>query len=150
MSTIEKKLFKEIEVKGSQPINPYEAGTKYYRGISTVNPENPNPVLYDLALIKQDIINHFHIRQGEKLSDPSFGTIIWDALFEPLTDGMKGAITQNVTRVVSADPRVRIKSVIVDQFESGLQVEINLEYLPYNIEETMRLTFDQNAGYLAS
>tara|TARA_Y200000002_G_scaffold178410_2_gene147062 strand:- start:2286 stop:2738 length:453 start_codon:yes stop_codon:yes gene_type:complete len=150
MSTIEKKLFKEIEVKGSQPINPYEAGTKYYRGISTVNPENPNPVLYDLALIKQDIINHFHIRQGEKLSDPSFGTIIWDALFEPLTDGMKDAITQNVTRVVSADPRVRIKSVIVDQFESGLQVEINLEYLPYNIEETMRLTFDQNAGYLAS
>ena len=150
MSTIEKKLFKEIEVKGSQPINPYEAGTKYYRGISTVNPENPNPVLYDLALIKQDIINHFHIRQGEKLSDPSFGTIIWDALFEPLTDGMKDAITQNVTRVVSADPRVRIKSVIVDQFESGLQVEINLDYLPYNIEETMRLTFDQNAGYLAS
>jgi len=150
MSTIEKKLFKEIEVKGSQPINPYEAGTKYYRGISTVNPENPNPVLYDLALIKQDIINHFHIRQGEKLSDPSFGTIIWDALFEPLTDGMKDAITQNVTRVVSADPRVRIKSVIVDQFESGLQVEINLEYLPYNIEETMRLTFDQNAGFLAS
>ena len=150
MSTIEKKLFKEIEVKGSQPINPYEAGTKYYRGISTVNPENPNPVLYDLALIKQDIINHFHIRQGEKLSDPSFGTIIWDALFEPLTDGMKDAITQNVTRVVSADPRVRVKSVIVDQFESGLQVEINLEYLPYNIEETMRLTFDQNAGYLAS
>jgi len=63
---------------------------------------------------------------------------------------MKDAITQNVTRVVSADPRVRIKSVIVDQFESGLQVEINLEYLPYNIEETMRLTFDQNAGYLAS
>ena len=150
MSTIEKKLFKEIEVKGSQPVNPYEAGTKFYRGISTVNPENPNPVLYDLALIKQDIINHFHIRQGEKLSDPSFGTIIWDALFEPLTDGMKDAITQNVTRVVSADPRVRIKSVIVDQFESGLQVEINLEYLPYNIEETMRLTFDQNAGYLAS
>ena len=150
MSTIEKKLFKEIEVKGSQPVNPYEAGTKFYRGISTVNPENPNPVLYDLALIKQDIINHFHIRQGEKLSDPSFGTIIWDALFEPLTDGMKDAITQNVTRVVSADPRVRIKSVIVDQFESGLQVEINLEYLPYNIEETMRLTFDQNAGFLAS
>ncbi len=150
MSTLEKKLFKEITVKGSQPVNPYEAGTKFYRGISTVNPENPNPVLYDLALIKQDIINHFHIRQGEKLSDPSFGTIIWDALFEPLTDGMKDAITQNVTRVVSADPRVRIKSVIVDQFESGLQVEINLEYLPYNIEETMRLTFDQNAGFLSS
>tara|TARA_B100001057_G_scaffold500701_1_gene617257 strand:- start:7113 stop:7565 length:453 start_codon:yes stop_codon:yes gene_type:complete len=150
MSTREKQLFKEITVTGSQPVNPYESGTKYYRGFSTVNPDNPNPVLYDLALIKQDIINHFHIRQGEKLSDPTFGTIIWDALFEPLTDNMKDAITQNVTRVVSADPRVRVKSVIVDQFESGLQVEINLEYLPYNIQETMRLTFDENAGFIAS
>tara|TARA_B100001287_G_C22340297_1_gene370370 strand:- start:9 stop:461 length:453 start_codon:yes stop_codon:yes gene_type:complete len=150
MSTIEKKLFKEISVRGSQSIQDYETGSKYYRGFSTVNPENPNPVLYDIALIKQDIINHFHIRQGEKLSDPTFGTIIWDALFEPLTDGLKDAITQNVTRIVSADPRVKVKSVIVDQFESGIQVEVNLEYLPYNIAETMRLSFDQNAGFLAS
>ena len=150
MSTIEKKLFKEITVAGNQRTEEYGPGTKAYRGISTVNPNSTNPVLYDLALIKQDIINHFHIRQGEKLSDPTFGTIIWDALFEPLTDGLKDAITQNVTRIVSTDPRVKVKSVIVDQYESGIQIEVNLEYLPYNIAETMRLSFDENAGFLAS
>ena len=69
-----------------------------------------------------------HIRQGEKLSDPEFGTIIWDILFEPLTPALKDAVTQNITRIVNTDPRVKVKSVIVDQFESGIQVEIELEY----------------------
>ena len=107
-------------------------------------------MLYDIALIKQDIINHFHIRQGEKLSDPEFGTIIWDILFEPLTPALKDAVTQNITRIVNTDPRVKVKSVIVDQFESGIQVEIELEYLPYNISEKMKLTFDENNGFLTS
>ena len=150
MSSLEKKLFKDITVKGNQKQNSYELGSKYYRGISTVNPNNSNPVLYDIALIKQDIINHFHIRQGEKLSDPEFGTIIWDILFEPLTPALKDAVTQNITRIVNTDPRVKVKSVIVDQFESGIQVEIELEYLPYNISEKTKLTFDENNGFLTS
>ena len=150
MSTIEKKLFKEITVAGNQRTEEYGPGTKAYRGISTVTPNSTNPVLYDLALIKQDIINHFHIRQGEKLSDPSFGTIIWDVLFEPLTEQMKDLIIQNITRVISSDPRVSVNNVTVDQYESGLQVECSLIYRPYNISETMRLQFDENAGFIAS
>ena len=150
MSTIEKKLFKEITVAGNQRTEEYGPGTKAYRGISTVNPNSTNPVLYDLALIKQDIINHFHIRQGDKLSDPSFGTIIWDVLFEPLTEQMKDLIIQNITRVISSDPRVSVNNVTVDQYESGLQVECSLIYRPYNISETMRLQFDENAGFIAS
>ena len=150
MSTIEKKLFKEITVAGNQRTEEYGPGAKAYRGISTVNPNSTNPVLYDLALIKQDIINHFHIRQGEKLSDPSFGTIIWDVLFEPLTEQIKDLIIQNITRVISSDPRVSVNNVTVDQYESGLQVECSLIYRPYNISETMRLQFDENAGFIAS
>ena len=49
---------------------------------------------YDFELIKQDLINHFHIRQGEKLSDPGFGTIIWDMLFEPFTSDVQDAIVE--------------------------------------------------------
>jgi len=149
MSSLEKKLFKDITVKGNAK-ESYDIGSKYYRGISTVNPNNSNPVLYDIALIKQDIINHFHIRQGEKLSDPTFGTIIWDVLFEPLTPSLKDAISQNITRIVSSDPRVKVKKIIVDQYESGIQIEIELEYLLYNISEAMKFTFDENAGFLSS
>jgi phage baseplate assembly protein W len=93
-------------------------------------------------------LNHFHIRQGEKLENPEFGTIIWDALFEPLTEDMKQAIIQNVTEIVNYDPRVQVNSVTVDTYESGIQIECDLTYLPYNISENMRLKFDENNGLI--
>jgi phage baseplate assembly protein W len=95
-------------------------------------------------LIKQDIINHFHIRQGEKLENPEFGTIIWDVLFDPLTDDLKQAISDNVTEIINYDPRVQVNQVTVDSYEQGLQIEVDLTYLPYNISESMRLQFDEN------
>ena len=95
----EKTLYKEIVVKNAEKRRKFNPGTKVYKGVSTVNPDNTSPVLYDLAIIKQDILNHFHIRQGEKLSDPKFGCILWDLLFEPLTDATKQLIIQNVNQI---------------------------------------------------
>ena len=43
---------------------------KAYRGFSTVNPESTSFQQFDISLIKQNLLNHFNIRQGEKLSDP--------------------------------------------------------------------------------
>jgi len=147
MSTREKSLYKQITVKGNNKIE-VASGSRAYRGISTVNPDNTSWVLYDIALIKQDLINHFHIRQGEKLSDPEFGTIIWDVIFEPLTDNLREAIILNVQRIVNYDPRVQVEQITVDSYESGIQIECRLVYLPYNISEQLRLTFDENAGIL--
>ena len=148
MSNLEKQLYKQIRVKDKKTGRADIPGSRTYRGISTVNEGNSSKVLYDLSLIKQDILNHFHIRQGEKLSDPEFGTIIWDALFEPFTGDMKNAIIDNVSNIVNYDPRVKVNNITVDQYESGLQIEVSLVYLPYNISENMKLTFDQNAGFL--
>ena len=145
----EKKLYTDVTVtKGTLPTaTPTQ---RAYRGISTVNNDNQKFGLYDVGLIKQDLINHFHISQGEKLENPTFGTIIWDVLFEPLTEQMKDLIIQNITRVISSDPRVSVNNVTVDQYECGLQVECSLIYRRYNISETMRLQFDENAGFIAS
>ena len=123
--------------------------SRAYRGISTVDPNANGFNLYDLALIKQDIINLFHIRQGEKLENPEFGTIVWDALYEPLTEDLKEAIAENVTEIVNYDPRVTVNNVTIDQYESGLQISVSLTYLPYNISESLLLTFDQNAGFIS-
>jgi phage baseplate assembly protein W len=147
MSSREKALYKQITVAGNQrqDITP---GSRAYRGISTVNPDNASWTLYDINLIKQDIINNFHIRQGEKLSDPEFGTIIWDVLFEPLTEELKNAIIENVSNIINYDPRVEVNSITVDNYESGIQIECSLVYLPYNISESMRLKFDESAGFI--
>lgn len=149
MSTLEKKLYKDINVKGA--VRPdYGIGTKTYKGFSTVDPDQTGFNLYDLQLVKQDIINHFHIRQGELLSNPEFGTIIWDILYEPLTERLKDIIVENVSTIINYDPRVNVVDVIVDQYESGIQIEATLMFLPYNISEQMRFTFDQNNGFLTA
>jgi|TARA_B110000305_G_scaffold36047_1_gene36117 phage baseplate assembly protein W len=149
MSTIEKKIYSEITVPGNNRIETITSKTSY-RGMSTVNPDNVTFSLYDISLIKQDLINHFHIRQGEKLSNPEFGTIIWDALFEPLTESLKEAITQNVTKIINSDPRTNVNSILIDQYEKGIQIECTITYLPFNISETLRMRFDEDAGFLKS
>ena len=147
MSTKEKTMNKQIEVK-SNTKHKVPPTQKSYKGISTANPNNTSFTLHDIALIKQDIINHFHISQGEKLENPEFGTIIWDAIHEPLTDDLKEAIGKNVTDIVNYDPRVQVNDVVVTAYESGLQVECDLTYLPYNITESMRMKFDEEAGLI--
>lgn len=148
MSTREKRLYKEIEVKSNKKVDiPPES--RAYRGISTVSNDSNSFNLYDIALIKQDIINHFHIRVGERLENPQFGTIIWDVLFEPMTENLRDAIAKNVTDIINYDPRVQVDQVTVDTYESGIMIECTLTYLSYNISESMRLKFDENSTVFA-
>lgn len=148
MSSVEKDLYKNIKVQPAQDQQPTPA-SKTYRGISTVNEENEGFVLYDIGLIKQDLLNHFNIRQGEKLENPEFGCIIWDAIYEPLTESLKEAIAKNVTTIVNYDPRLNADQIVVDQKDSGLQIQCLLTYLPYNISERLSLQFDKDNGLIS-
>ena len=96
---------------------------KMYKGFSTINTNTENFGLYDMELVKQDLINHFHVRQGERLMNPTFGTIIWDLLYEPLTESLKDLITQNVNEIVNYDPRINADHVVVTSYETGIQIE---------------------------
>jgi phage baseplate assembly protein W len=143
MSTLEKNLYKRVTV-ASGPARGQRG--RAYRGFSSVNQNTEGYALYDFELIKQDIINHFHIRQGEKLSDPTFGTIIWDLLFEPFTNQVKQAIITNVSEIINYDPRVKVEEIIVDTYESGITVDCTISYLPYSISEQLQFKFDQAAN----
>jgi phage baseplate assembly protein W len=81
--------------------------------------------------------------------NPTFGTIIWDLLFEPLTENLKDLITENVNTIINFDPRIRADQVIVTSYESGIQIECVLTYLPHNISQSLQLRFDQSVGLLA-
>ena len=124
------------------------SSTFTYKGFSSQRPKEGFK-LYDIDLVKQDLINHFYIKKGEKLQNPEFGTIIWDILFEPLTDVVKNAIVENVSRIINYDPRVQVNQITVDSYETGIQIECELAYLPYSIVESMQLKFDENAGFLS-
>ena len=62
-----------------------------YKGFSTINRSKKFRV-GNFDLVKTDLYNHFQIKKGEKLMQPSFGSIVWSLLFEPLTELTKNAI----------------------------------------------------------
>lgn len=119
-----------------------------YRGFSTIG-QTKKFRLTDLDLIKRDLLNHFSIRKGEKLMNPEFGSIIWNTLFEPLTADVKALIVGDIQRIVSYDPRVRIDNVLVDQFDYGLQIQLELTFLPDNLSDVLSLRFNRDLNSLS-
>jgi phage baseplate assembly protein W len=120
-----------------------------YRGFST-STSSKNYSLTDFELAKQDLINYFGIRKGQKLMQPTFGTIIWDLLFEPLDEATQEIITQDVTKIVNYDPRLRVGQIAITQQDTGFLVQLTLSYVPTNQVSTISLNFNKNSQTLAT
>ena len=80
------------------------------------------------------------------MENPEFGTVIYDALFEPLTDAVKELIAEDVAKNLNADPRISTQSILVSEAEQGITVEATITYVPYNITEKLLLSFDENSA----
>lgn len=115
-----------------------------YNGFSTVN-RNKHFRITDFELVKQDLINNFNIRKGEKLMNPEYGTVIWDTIFEPLDDTTRNIIMQDVKRIISQDPRVGAQNVVITQYDRGIQIEIDLVYISTNQRSLLNLQFDRES-----
>jgi phage baseplate assembly protein W len=120
--------------------------SQFYMGFSSVNPANVNSRLYDFDLIKQDFLNHFNTRKGERLMKPEFGTIIWDLLMEPLTERVHDLLLQDVTTICNSDPRVAPLQINVSDYATGYLVEITLQLVGTDQSSNLRLSFDQEIG----
>jgi phage baseplate assembly protein W len=121
----------------------------FYKGFSTVG-RNKKYRLTDFELVKQDLINHFNIRKGEKLMRPNFGTVIWNVLNEPLTDDLKSVIVSDIESIVSYDPRLSVDNVIVTEYETGIQIELELRYIQTNQSSLLNLQFDNQSNTLTA
>ena len=119
-----------------------------YRGFSTIN-QVKKFRLTDVELVKRDLINHFSIKKGQKLMNPEFGSIIWNMLYEPMTADVESTIVEDVKRIVNYDPRLRVDGVLINEFEHGLQIQIDLTFLPGNYSEQLLLDFNSTSNALA-
>jgi phage baseplate assembly protein W len=120
-----------------------------YRGFSTVG-RNRKFRLTDFELVKQDLINHFYIRKGEKLMNPNFGTIIWNVVHEPLTEDLKSVIVTDIKAIASYDPRISIDNVVITEYDQGIQVELQLRYVQTNQTNLLNLQFDNQNNTLTA
>ena len=119
---------------------------KTYVGFSTVSRDFDSNTLYDYELARTDLLNAFYIKKGEKLENPDYGTIIHDTLFEPFTSEISKAIEEDVIEIVGRDPRWALDTLAIDQAEYGLNLSLDILYIPYSILESLSLDFNQETG----
>ena len=130
----------------SDPLTTTVNRLKTYVGFSTVNRDFDSNTLYDYELARTDLLNAFYIKKGEQLENPDYGTIIHDTLFEPFTGEISKAIEEDVIEIVGKDPRWVLDTLRIDQAEYGLNLQIEITYIPYNINESLLLSFNQENG----
>jgi hypothetical protein len=139
--------YKNIVINNSSAVTQnVTQQSQFYKGFSTQDSTSNNTKLYDFDLIKQDIINMFKTRQGERLMNPQFGSIIWDLLMEPLTDNVRDLLQQDITRICNYDPRVTPTQIDLTEYENGYVLELTLMMVGTNQSTNLKLSFDQTIG----
>ena len=144
-----------------------------YVGFSTINADKPrtvNPIpgidgqangitdpivfgkkfkITDEQLVIQDLVNALNIRRGEKVGKPTYGTTLWDFIFEPNTSDVQTEIKNEVRRVCGLDPRLTINPIRTFPKENGILIEVQLSISPFNNAGDLALFFDSQTNTAA-
>lgn len=113
-------------------INPISIGKKFK--------------LTDTQLVLQDFVNALNIRQGEKVGQPSYGTTLWNFVFEPNSQDMQYALETEIRRVAGQDPRITIEFVKAYPKENGILMEVQAAVLPFNQSTILSVFFDSTTN----
>ena len=113
-------------------------------GYTTIDQPYTSSNLSDIDLAKRDLLNHFHIRKGEKWTDPEFGCDLPLYIFQPLDDITMDAIREEVYNVVNYDPRFTVNdtNIIVNQDAHYVTINVKLTYVPTTTAIYLQIKFD--------
>ena len=111
-----------------------------YKGFSFEQySKNKSIKLYDVELIKKDLLNHIFTRRGERVKMLAYGTRIPDIIFEPLDDETLETINEDIASVVNSEPRVTLLDLRVVPLHDRnvVIVSMRLLYIELNFTDTL-------------
>lgn len=112
-----------------------------FRGFNTID-QFKKFSLTDFELIKRDLANAFNIRQGELPGRPSYGTVMWDFVFENQIEELQRNIEAEVQRVAGGDPRIAISQIEVFPQQNGILIQVQITVVPSTTAEILSIFFD--------
>lgn len=126
---------------GLTPINGY--GVTSGLG-STISPiySGKKFLAVDQQLVIRDFINALNIPQGQKVGQPSFGTRIWDYIFEPNTPDLQVLLENDIRSIAASDSRINIVYLNAFSQDNGLLLEVQVEILPFRNPQTLSIFFN--------
>jgi phage baseplate assembly protein W len=113
----------------------------YFVGFNTVDQPLPPYSLTNVELIKRDLNNQFATPMGARVMLPTFGTRIYEYLFDPFDEYTKNTIIEDAVRVVQSEPRVELVGIDVYQEDQALNIVMVLLFKPESITDNMFVTF---------
>lgn len=115
-----------------------------YRGFSTFTSLATRGKTFstaDVETVKRDLINHIYTIPGERVHRPDYGTRIPLLAFEQCDQTTIDVIKEDLTKVVAADPRVRLIDLAVLPLpnNNAIVAVLDLYYVKLDLTETMSL-----------
>ena len=117
-------------------------------GFNTINQYKKFTVV-DFDLIKIDLLNAFNIKQGQLPGRPSYGTTLWDNIFENQTQETTASIYNEIQRVCAQDPRIYVSSTQVFPQQNGVLIQVGLATVAGTNAQQLAIFFDQAQGVAA-
>jgi len=114
-----------------------------FSGFSTKNKKAINHVLTGKDLVIEDLMNHLMTRKGERIMMPTFGSIIHDLIFEPLTSEIKTMIEDDIKAIVAEDPRVVFVNLSLEETEHTVSAYLTVNILPENTPVTLEIDLER-------
>jgi len=114
-----------------------------FTGFSTKNKNAINHVLSGKDLVIEDIMNHIMTRRGERVMLPTYGSIIHEMLFEPLTEETTELIEEDLTNIINDDPRCNFISIDISDSDHTISAKLKLEILPSNEQVELSIDLDR-------
>ena len=129
---------------------PLKSRSQLYKGFSSLDENNSSSKLFDLDLIKQNILNQFNTKKGSRVMNPTFGSDVWDILMEPLTLTTRELLVADVNRVCNSDPRVVPTQMDITEYTNGFILELTLFLKGTDQSLNMKISFNQQIGLAAA
>jgi hypothetical protein len=66
-------------------------------------------------------------------------------LFENFTDDVRTVVIENIGEIIDAEPRLNLNTISVDEYDQGLQINLELQYVNSSMATNLSVFFDQNS-----
>lgn len=116
--------------------------TKIYRGFSFAGWKSRKGFrLFDIELVKRDLLNHIYTIKGEHRYMPNFGTRIPLLTFEQIDRETLSIVEADLTEVFKYDPRVQLISLSVNALpdNNAILAMADLLYVEFNVRDVLHI-----------
>ncbi len=112
-----------------------------FKGFSTVDKVRAPYTLTDIELVKQDLLNEFYTKKGERVMRPNFGCVVHDMLMNPEDLFTEEEIRDDILRIVEKEPRVNFLDMNVYSLDQTIRIELFLSFVLLESEDVLYLNF---------